>query len=77
MLWLISAGFGIAPTNAILSEVKRPGLIFRRFPPGLPPVRTVPVWRRGDDSPVLKHSRESVASAGHPRRLGDLATRTP
>lgn len=52
-MWLISAGFGIAPTTATLAEVKRPGLVFRPLPPGLPPVQTVLVWRRGDKSPVL------------------------
>jgi DNA-binding transcriptional LysR family regulator len=52
-MWLISAGFGIAPTTATLSEVKRAGLVFRPLPPGLPPVQTVLVWRRNDDSLAL------------------------
>ncbi len=54
-MWLISAAFGIAPTTASLAEVKRPGLIFRPLPPGLPPVQTVLAWRRDDHSPVLAH----------------------
>jgi DNA-binding transcriptional LysR family regulator len=54
-MWLISAGFGIAPTTASLGEVRRPGLVFRPLPPGLPPVQTVLAWRRGDPSPVLEH----------------------
>lgn len=54
-MWLISAGFGIAPTTATLAEVKRPGLTFRPLPPGLPPVHTVLAWRRADDSPILAH----------------------
>ena len=54
-LWLISAGFGIAPTTATLAEVKRRGLVFRPLPPGLPPVRIVLAWRRDDPSPVLGH----------------------
>ena len=57
-MWLISAGFGLAPTTATLAEVKRPGLVFRRLPPGLPRVQTVLVWRREDHSPVLTHFRE-------------------
>src|SRR6185436_16566399 len=57
-MWLISAGFGIAPTTATVAEVKRPGLVFRRLPPGLPLVQTVLVWRRDDHSPVLGHFRE-------------------
>ncbi|MDB6036352.1 MAG: Transcriptional regulator, LysR family [Verrucomicrobiales bacterium] len=57
-MWLISAGFGIAPTTATLAEVKRPGLIFRPLPPGLPPVRTVLTWRRSDTSPVLEQFRK-------------------
>ena len=47
-LWLISAGFGIAPTIAAMAEIKRPGLVFRPLPPGLPPVQTVLAWRRED-----------------------------
>jgi DNA-binding transcriptional LysR family regulator len=54
-MWLISAGFGIAPTIASLEEVKRPGLLFRPLPPGLPLVQTVLVWHRADNSPVLAH----------------------
>ena len=57
-LWLISAGFGIAPTTATLAEVRRPGLCFRKLPPGLPPVQTILVWRREDHSPVLTHFRD-------------------
>jgi DNA-binding transcriptional LysR family regulator len=57
-MWLISAGFGIAPTTATLAEVKRPGLVFRPLPSALPPVQTVLAWRRADDSPVLAHFRD-------------------
>jgi DNA-binding transcriptional LysR family regulator len=53
-MWLISAGFGIAPTIAAVPEVRRMGLVFRPLPPGLPPVQTVLSWRRDDNSPVLK-----------------------
>jgi DNA-binding transcriptional LysR family regulator len=52
-MWLIAAGFGVAPTTATLAEVKRPGLVYRPLPPGLPPVQTVLAWRRGDDSPMV------------------------
>jgi DNA-binding transcriptional LysR family regulator len=58
-MWLISAGFGIAPTTATLAEVKRPGLMFRPLPPGLPPVHTVLAWRRADNSPILKNFLDS------------------
>jgi len=57
-MWLISAGFGIAPTTATLAKVKRPGLIFRKLPPGMPPVHTVLVWRRDNHSPLLAHFRD-------------------
>jgi len=57
-LWLISAGFGIAPTIAAMAEIKRPGLVFKPLPPGLPPVQTVLAWRREDRSPILAHFRE-------------------
>lgn len=66
-LWLISAGFGIAPTTATLKEIKRPGLIFRPLPPGLPRVQTVLAWRRGDQSPVLQHLRKCFAGKGRER----------
>jgi DNA-binding transcriptional LysR family regulator len=53
LMWLISAGFGVAPMTATLSEIHRPGLVFRPLPSGLPPVQTVLVWRRNDDSPAV------------------------
>ncbi len=56
-MWLISAGLGLAPTTATVSEVRRPGLTLRPLPPGLPPVQTVLVWQRTDESPVLAHFR--------------------
>jgi DNA-binding transcriptional LysR family regulator len=56
-LWLVSAGFGIAPTTKTMAEMRRPGLVFRRLPPGLPPVQTVLAWRRDNDSPILAQFR--------------------
>lgn len=56
-LWLISAGFGMAPTVSTLASVKRPGLAFRPLPSKLPVVETVLAWRRNDDSPVLTNFR--------------------
>lgn len=53
-LWLISAGFGIAPTSSKFTETKRPGLVFRPLPPGLPLVQTILTWRKMDESPALK-----------------------
>jgi len=41
LMWLISSGFGIAPTVTTMSEIKRPGLVFRELPPGLPPVQGI------------------------------------
>lgn len=63
-MWLISAGFGVAPTTAALSEVKRPGLVFRPLPPGLPLVQTVLVWRRQDASPIIQNFRDCFVGAG-------------
>jgi DNA-binding transcriptional LysR family regulator len=54
-MWLISAGFGVAPTTATLAEVTRPGLVFRPLPPGLPPVQTVLVWLRQNPSAIVKN----------------------
>ena len=63
-MWLISAGFGIAPTIATLEEVRRPGLTFRPLPAGLPLVQTVLVWHRDDSSPVLSRFCESFEPFG-------------
>jgi DNA-binding transcriptional LysR family regulator len=60
-MWLISAGFGVAPTTAALAEVKRPGLVFRPLPPDLPPVQTILVWRRQDRSAVVRNFLECAA----------------
>jgi DNA-binding transcriptional LysR family regulator len=60
-MWLISAGFGVAPTTTALAEVKRPGLVFRPLPPGLPPVQTILVWRRQDRSAVVRNFLECAA----------------
>jgi DNA-binding transcriptional LysR family regulator len=58
-MWLISAGFGIAPVTATLVEIRRPGVVFRPLPPGLPPVQTMLVWRRADAAmPVIKNFLE-------------------
>jgi DNA-binding transcriptional LysR family regulator len=73
LLWLISAGFGIAPTTATLAEMKRPGLVFRALPPGLPPVQTVLAWRRNEVSPVLANflaSFKDSAAAGESFKSG-------
>jgi DNA-binding transcriptional LysR family regulator len=63
-MWLISAGFGMAPTIATFEEVKRPGLTFRPLPSALPLVQTVLVWRREDTSPVLARFCESFEPFG-------------
>ncbi len=63
-MWLISAGFGIAPTTTLLSEVRRPGLVFRPLPSGLPPVQTVIAWRKDDTSAALAYFRESFRPFG-------------
>ena len=58
-----SAGFGIAPVTATLVEIRRPGVVFRPLPPGLPPVQTVLVWRHADASlPVIKNFLECFDS---------------
>jgi len=62
-MWLISAGFGIAPVTATLVEIRRPGVVFRPLPSGLPPVQTMLVWRRADASlPVIKNFLECFDS---------------
>ncbi|HWF17904.1 MAG TPA: LysR substrate-binding domain-containing protein [Verrucomicrobiae bacterium] len=61
-MWLISAGFGIAPTTKTIAEVKRPGLVFRELPPGLPLVETLLVWKRSNNSPVLRNFLDCFAA---------------
>jgi DNA-binding transcriptional LysR family regulator len=64
-MWLISAGFGVAPTTSALSDVKRPGLVFRPLPTGLPPVETMLVWRRQDASPIVQNFRDCFINASN------------
>jgi DNA-binding transcriptional LysR family regulator len=68
-MWLISAGFGIAPTTATLKQIKRPGLVFRDLPSPLAPVQTVLVWRKRDDSPVLEHFRACFFAGQDKKKL--------
>jgi DNA-binding transcriptional LysR family regulator len=65
-MWLISAGFGIAPTTETIAEVKRPGLVFRKLPPGLPLVQTLVVWKRSNQSPVLRNFLECFSTTTKP-----------
>lgn len=62
-MWLISAGFGIAPVTATLEEIRRPGVVFRPLPPGLPAIQTALVWRRLDASPVVKNFLDCFSAA--------------
>ena len=54
-MWLISAGFGVAPTTARMAEARLPGVVFRPLPSGLPPVQILLAWRRNDTSPTLRN----------------------
>jgi DNA-binding transcriptional LysR family regulator len=65
-MWLISAGFGIAPTTETIAEVKRPGLVFRKLPPGLPLVQTLVVWKRSNQSPALRNFLDCFSPAAKP-----------
>ncbi len=62
-MWLISAGFGISPTTETIAEVKRPGLVFRKLPPGLPLVQTLLVWKRTNSAPALRNFLETFKSS--------------
>lgn len=68
-MWLISAGFGIAPTTASLAEITRPGLSYRELPEGLPVVQTALVWKRTNDSPILQAFQRLVISRRRPSAL--------
>jgi DNA-binding transcriptional LysR family regulator len=65
-LWLISAGFGISPTTKTMSEVKRPGLIFRDLPPGLPLVQTLLVWKRTNVTPMVQNFIDCFTEVAKP-----------
>ena len=56
-LWLISAGFGIAPTTPTVAESGRPGLVLRDLPPDRLMVPTLAVWKKGMHSPALESFR--------------------
>lgn len=62
-MWLISAGFGISPTTETMAELKRPGLVFRRLPPGLPLVQTLLAWKGSNSSPALRNFLECFKNA--------------
>lgn len=65
-MWLISAGFGIAPTTKTIAEVKRPGLVFRELPAGLPLVQTLIVWKRSNQSPIVQNFIDGFSSTTKP-----------
>lgn len=72
-MWLISAGFGIGPTTKTLAEIRRPGLVFRELPPGLPMVETMLVWKRSNTSPVLRNFLECFSGLARPRENASVA----
>ncbi len=76
-MWLISAGFGVAPTNKTMAEVKRPGLVFRELPSGLPWVQTMLVWKRTNQSPIVTHFLECFVAALKPAVLPAVAGALP
>jgi DNA-binding transcriptional LysR family regulator len=51
---LVSAGMGIALVPESVSNLKRPGVEYRRLADKTPSVETGLAWRRDNDSPVLK-----------------------
>jgi DNA-binding transcriptional LysR family regulator len=61
VLWLVSAGLGISPITETLIELKRPGLVFRPLPPGMPMVRTMLVWKKNSNSPLLREFLRRLA----------------
>ncbi len=67
-MWLISAGFGVAPTTKTIAEMKRPGLVFRKLPQGLPRVKTLLVWKRSNHSPALRNFLECFKAGRFDRK---------
>jgi len=65
VLWMISAGLGISPTTETLKETRRPGVVFRPMPPGLPKVRTCLVWKTSNHSPLLHEFLRRFGESGN------------
>lgn len=54
-MWLVSAGFGLAPATHSLSLISRPNLSFCNLPSNAPKLETVMVWKRTNRSPILQN----------------------
>ena len=52
-IWLVAAGFGIAPTAGSL-DITRKGVVYRRLADGAPKHQMVAAWRSGDPSPAIQ-----------------------
>ncbi len=68
VLWLISAGLGISVTTRSPDDPPRAGIVFRPLPPGVPRAQTLMVWKRQNNSPLLREfiARFEVASPEKP-----------
>jgi len=63
IMWMVSAGLAISPATQTLSEIKRPGLLFRPLPGGMPKVQTVVAWNQKNTSPLLEAFLDRVKVA--------------
>jgi len=54
-MWLVSAGFGVAPATHSLRYVMRPNLSFCNLPANAPKLQTVIAWKRTNHSPILNN----------------------
>jgi DNA-binding transcriptional LysR family regulator len=59
---LVSAGLGVAIVPESIRGLQRAGVVYRRFRERSPRVQTLAVWRRDDDSPILRNFVDVVRS---------------
>lgn len=59
-MWLVSAGFGIAPATHSMRHIIRPNLTFCDLPANAPRLQTIMAWRKSNTSPVLRNMVQMV-----------------
>lgn len=59
-MWLVSAGFGVAPAPHALRYIIRPNLSFCDLSPNPPILKTVLVWKKTKRSPALQNMLQII-----------------
>ncbi len=66
IIGLVSAGMGIALVPQSVSNLKRPGVVYRKLQQSTPQIETGLAWRRNNHSPVLQAFIELVNKGNEP-----------